>query len=362
MRPSVDLQPDSIFERKNLPRSSHPNGEVQENNANQVKQPLTFPQTVTKLIPLTISCPESGRREVGIIGMQATVEGADKESCENMIDWDVIDKIPIPDAVAIKNPIGECLPTSQSTGSRKLSGEVDMLQSHVECNFSKGEFISPQSPLGSSILLENEAPPSPSTTLVDDESISSDITTVDACILKNRPFESTEIAEFCFLGTEANCYTSQAILNAQTRPETVLQAKRHFMVSSGDGHFTDSTEYYYDTFAIKLQALNSKNSERALCIESYLVQSETEWFRYVQGPGVAKRRACDPNSLACTQRPYQHNAAREVQPLDIEKMDQSVRGPGHHRMTALRSFLLIPIMDFWPVYSLLIGLVRMKPH
>ena len=362
MGPSIDLEPNSIFESGMLPRSSHLNEEVQENSANRVHPLVTFPERVAKLTPLTISCPESGHREVSIIGMQATIEGTDKKGCENMIGWDAIEKIPIPDAVAIKNPTGECLPTSESNGSRKLPGEVDMLQSHVEYNFSKDDFISPHSPLGPSIILENEDPPSPSTTLVDDESISSDITTVDPCFLENRPFESAEMAEFCSLGTEASCYTSQAILNAQTRPETVLQEKRHYIVSNGEGPFTDSTEYYYDTFAIKLQALNSKNSERALCIESYLVQSEAEWFRYVQGPGVAKTKASDPNSWACTQRSHHHNTAREVQPLDIEKMDQSVREPVHHTMTALRRFLLLPIMDFWPVYSLLIALVRMKPH
>lgn len=321
-----------------------------------------FPEPVAKLTHITISCPGSGRREVSVVGMQAAGKETDNKGCKNMIVWDSTEGVSIPESVAIKSRTDESLPTSEFTGSKKLPDQVAMLQFDGEDCIFKDDFILPQSPLGSPTLLENEDPPSPSTTLVDDESISSDSTSVDPCALNNRPFASADKAVFNALGTETKYCSSQETLHAQAHPEPLLQGKGHHIVSNGEAIFTDQPEFYYGNFAIKLRLLSSENSENSMCVERFLGQSEAEWFSGIRKSRLGTPRSSSPSSLAGTPKPYHQNAAGEVQFLDIEQMNRFVQKPGSHKMTALRRALLIPIRDFWPVYSLLIALVRMKPH
>lgn len=309
-----------------------------------------------KSVPLTVSCPGSGHRGVSNIGMQPTAKRTDQRGYKNMIHWDTLEEISLPDAVAIKNPTGEFLLISEPNELRKLPSKSAMFQSDVERHSLTDDLILPQSPLVSPTPLEIEDPPSPSTTLVDDESISSDITSVDPCLLTNTPFASALTAEMDFLGTEAKFYTSQLILHTQAHSERFLRGKRHHTISNGKLPFTDLTEYYYDTFATKLQALNSKNSEKTLCIERYLAQSEAKWYGYVRESRMVNSRASSPSSWARTQGTNHQSTA------DVEQINQLDPEPGHHRMTALRSVLLFPIVGDWPVYSLLVALVRMKPH
>lgn len=351
MRASVNLLPDSIVERGTSPPSSQSHGQLQKHRAVRVNQPVIFP-----VIALTIACPGSGQHEAGTGGRQATSgEKTDRRGYEKTIDRGSIERISIPDAVA---STGECLLILGPAESRKSPSESAMLQCSDERHSIPEDLDSTQSPLVSLTLSGNEEPPSPSTTLVDDESISSAFTSVDPCLLTNRSFGSTESVESNFFGTETNFYTSQATLHAQASSETILPRKRHTL-RKREPPFTDSTEYYYNTFAIKLQALNSKNSENTLRIESYLAHSEAEWLDCIRGLNLGKPRASTPSSLAFSQSIYHRNTPGQTESSDIEHMNQFSLQTGHRTLTGLRNALLIQIGD-WPVYSLLIALVRIK--
>ena len=356
---SGNLLPDPVFERGTLPPSSCSSKESQKKRANRARQRVEFPGIAARLVPLTISSPESSHREISIVGMQATGKETDTMGFTNLIDCEGPEKMSMPDAIATKNTTGGCLLTSEPAESSKLPSEAVMLQSGGEHRPLTDDLVSPQSPLVSPTLSGNKEPPSPSTTLVDDESISSDLTSVDSCPLINRSFTPAERIKSTSLRTEAKFSNSQTILHAQASPGTILPGKRHYTVRNRETSFTDSTENYYNTFAIKLQALNSQNSENSLCIERYLSQSEALWFSYIRRSRLGKPRASSPTPLACTQRLYHPNAPSETQSLDIEKMNQCVPETGHPKVTGLRSVLLIRIGD-WPVYSLLIALVSMN--
>lgn len=362
METCINLQPDSRFERESSPSIHHSSLEVQQNGANHEEPAIIFPEAVANLTPITINCPGNGHREVSIVGMHATRDEIDEKGCKNMIFWDAIEGVSVPNAVIIKKPTGECLLTLESTEQRKLLGKVAVLQLEGEHYSPKDDLIVPEWPLGSPTPLENEDPPSPSATLVDDESISSDITSFDPCPLANRPFEPAKTAEFNSIGTQAKFDTSQETLHAQAYSETTSQGKRHQILSNGEAIFTDPSDYYYDTFVIKLRALNSKNSENSMCIERYLAQSEAKWFSCVRKSRLESPGGSSPGSLAQTPKLHHQNTAGEVQSADIKQMNEFVQKPDRYEMTVLRRVLLIPIRDFWPVYSLLIGLVRMTSY
>lgn len=362
MATSINLQPDSRLERKLSPRSCRSDVEVRQNGANRVEQPIIFPEAVAKLTPIIISCPGDYHREVGIIGLQATLDERDKKGHKKIIFRDSDEGSLIPDAIASTNPTGERLRTLEFIEPRILPGEVAGLQFDGEHPAFEDDLILPHSPLELPTLLENEDPPSPSTTLVDDESVSSDMTTVDPCPLDNRPFPSARMAKFKSLGTQAKSDTSQETLQAEAYTETTSQGKKHQTLSNGEVIFTGSSQYYYDIFAIKLRALNSINSENSMCIERYLAQSEAKWCGCVRGSRLGLPGGSSPGSFAHTPNLIHQNTTGEVQFFDVEQMNEFVQKPGRYELTSLRRVLLIPIRDFWPVYSLLIALVRMKPY
>ncbi len=60
--------------------------------------------------------------------------------------------------------------------------------------------------------------------------------------------------------------------------DTVVGARKDFMLQKVDPFFTDSTGEFYQAFEKKLDGLDGKSSEDQLCIEDYLVKSEKKWF------------------------------------------------------------------------------------
>ncbi|KAL8715735.1 MAG: hypothetical protein Q9220_000402 [cf. Caloplaca sp. 1 TL-2023] len=59
---------------------------------------------------------------------------------------------------------------------------------------------------------------------------------------------------------------------------TVLQGKKDYALQNVEPFFTDPTGLYYKAFHLELKELTSKNSEEALCIESFLEMSEKDWY------------------------------------------------------------------------------------
>jgi alpha-1,3-glucan synthase len=58
--------------------------------------------------------------------------------------------------------------------------------------------------------------------------------------------------------------------------DSIIGEKKDFNLQKVDPNFTDSNEEYYHTFEKKLPKLDSRNSEKWLSIEEYLIKSEKE--------------------------------------------------------------------------------------
>lgn len=112
-----------------------------------------------------------------------------------------------------------------------------------------------------------------------------------------------------------------------------------------------------NTFAIIPEVLDRKHSERHLSIGENLTQNETEsfdcfkWFR-----GTTSEES-SPCSSAILSKNYPHTTLEDTQFLEFVQKDQLVPDCGYRPPRGLRKVLLLRIWD-WPLYSLLIALVR----
>ncbi|KAL8948183.1 MAG: hypothetical protein Q9222_005608 [Ikaeria aurantiellina] len=70
---------------------------------------------------------------------------------------------------------------------------------------------------------------------------------------------------------------------------TVLQGKKDYALQNVEPFFTDPTGLYYKAFHLELKELTSKNSEEALCIESFLEMSEKDWYNRLHKVRMGKR-------------------------------------------------------------------------
>lgn len=70
---------------------------------------------------------------------------------------------------------------------------------------------------------------------------------------------------------------------------TVLQGKKDYALQNVEPFFTDPTGLYYKAFNLELKDLTSKNSEDALCIETFLTISEKDWYTRLHKVRMGKR-------------------------------------------------------------------------
>ncbi|KAK4624114.1 Cell wall alpha-1,3-glucan synthase ags1 [Fulvia fulva] len=113
--------------------------------------------------------------------------------------------------------------------------------------------------------------------------------------------------------------------------------------------FTDPTGLYYKTFEKKLDTLNGKNSESALCIEEYLEKSEKQWFHRLHEAKMS--RSNTPNaSKAATPAGSIYEGVETDEGLGQFLLPANYKAP-----TGIRRLMLSKLGD-WPVYSLLLAL------
>ncbi|KAG9972088.1 glycosyltransferase family 5 protein, partial [Aureobasidium melanogenum] len=115
--------------------------------------------------------------------------------------------------------------------------------------------------------------------------------------------------------------------------------------------FTDTTGLYYRTFQRKLEDLNGKNSESALCIEEYLEKSEKQWFNRMHEVKMAKETPAATRANSPTTGQFDSNN------LDPEKetADQFLLPQDYQAPTGVRRFMMYKIGD-WPIYSFFLAL------
>jgi alpha-1,3-glucan synthase len=145
-----------------------------------------------------------------------------------------------------------------------------------------------------------------------------------------------------------------------------------------DPTFNDTTGEFYKAFEGKLQNLSGKTSEKDLCIEDYLVESEKTWFKKFRdaklgrshGPSPAPSRAASPNVSVTDfrqQRPISRSSSSlgegsqyshddDDSGYDAGSIaDEFLLGENYQRPSAVKRFLQTRIGD-WPIYSLLLAL------
>lgn len=138
--------------------------------------------------------------------------------------------------------------------------------------------------------------------------------------------------------------------------DLVIDGKRDFNLQNVDPTFTDSDEHYLQDFEHRLAGLDTKNSEKLLSVEKYLVESEKEWFKKFRAVKLRRSPATSPAPSLHHWRPS-HSKERSLAPsIDSEKESfRSLLGDNYQRPTLLRRVVLYRIGD-WPIYSFLLAL------
>jgi alpha-1,3-glucan synthase len=138
--------------------------------------------------------------------------------------------------------------------------------------------------------------------------------------------------------------------------DLVIDGKRDFNLQNVDPTFTDSDEHYLHDFEHRLAGLDTKNSEKLLSGEKYLVESEKEWFKKFRAVKLRRSPATSPAPSLHHWRPS-HSRERSLAPsIDSEKESfRSLLGDNYQRPTLLRRVVLYRIGD-WPIYSFLLAL------
>jgi alpha-1,3-glucan synthase len=113
--------------------------------------------------------------------------------------------------------------------------------------------------------------------------------------------------------------------------------------------FTDPTGLYYKTFEKKLEGLNGKTSESALCIEEYLEKAEKQWFNRLHEAKMSRNTTPTASRVATP-------AGSIYEGMDTnESVAQFLLPDNYQAPTGIRRFMMYKLGD-WPVYSLFLAL------
>jgi len=139
-------------------------------------------------------------------------------------------------------------------------------------------------------------------------------------------------------------------------------------LESVDPTFNDTTGEFFKAFENMLQDLDSKNSEKELCIEEYLIESEKTWFKRFREAKLNKSRGPSPmgspnpsvtsldihrRSRASSPTPSERNSSDNESTKDAD--DEFLLGKDYQRPSAPKRLMQRRIGD-WPIYSLILAL------
>ena len=141
-----------------------------------------------------------------------------------------------------------------------------------------------------------------------------------------------------------------------------------------DPTFNDTTGEFFRAFQSMLQKLDAKNSEKELCIEEYLVESEKTWFKRFREAKLSRSRGPSPmgspNPSVSSLSSYRRFRSYESSPdrsgrgssphgstTDATSMeeDEFLLGKDYQRPSAFKRLLQRRIGD-WPIYSIILAL------
>jgi alpha-1,3-glucan synthase len=141
-----------------------------------------------------------------------------------------------------------------------------------------------------------------------------------------------------------------------------------------DPIFNDTTGEFFKAFEQMLQCLDAKNSEKKLCIEEYLIESEKTWFKRFRQAKLNRSRGPSPMgspnpsvSSLSNYRPYrsyqssparsERNSSDNESTMDTTSLtdDEFLLGRDYQRPSAPKRLMQRRIGD-WPIYSLILAL------
>ncbi|OCK73844.1 glycosyltransferase family 5 protein [Lepidopterella palustris CBS 459.81] len=143
----------------------------------------------------------------------------------------------------------------------------------------------------------------------------------------------------------------------------VIGSRSDYKLQKVDPTFNDTSGEFYRAFEQKLQKLDGKTSEGALCIEEYLVDSEKTWFKRMRDAKLRKSSGATPNPSVWSRdsSPQRHGSVSEADNSDNEELgrvsiaEEFLLGENYKRPSFLNRVMQTRIGD-WPIYSLLLAL------
>lgn len=158
---------------------------------------------------------------------------------------------------------------------------------------------------------------------------------------------------------------SRASMSSMLDLSEVKGDKTDFNLQKVELSFNDTTGEYYNKFEQMLQNLNGKTSEKDLCIEEYLVESEKAWFKKYRDAKLGRSRDPSPAAGAhVTKRqsrasvysnPEENDSEDAVSVGEGDRMEDFLLGENYHRPSIIKRWMQTRIGD-WPIYSLFLAL------
>jgi hypothetical protein len=171
---------------------------------------------------------------------------------------------------------------------------------------------------------------------------------------------------FQFKHVKLTLYSRSSVLDLSQ----VKGTRTDFKLQNVDATFNDTTGEYYKAFEARLASLDGKTSEKDLCIEEYLVESEKAWFKKYRAAKLGRNRDSSPMPIRrASPRPSSDlsrpssSASHGIAPSSdgdsigdaASLADEFLLGEHYERPSMLKRWLQTRIGD-WPIYSLLLAL------
>ena len=160
--------------------------------------------------------------------------------------------------------------------------------------------------------------------------------------------------------------SSRLSTSSQLDLTTVIGGKKDYSLQKIELDFDDKTGEYYRAFETMLDKLNGKTSEKDLCIEEYLVESEKAWFKKYRDAklGRSRERGSSANlrksRMSAASTAYHGSRASSVDAEErmsdgVGSMDDFLLGANYQRPSLIKRWMLTRLGD-WPLYSFLLAL------
>ncbi|THX82417.1 putative alpha 1,3 glucan synthase [Aureobasidium pullulans] len=157
--------------------------------------------------------------------------------------------------------------------------------------------------------------------------------------------------------------SSRLSTSSQLDLTTVVGSKKDYSLQKIELNFDDKTGEYYRAFETMLDKLNGKTSEKDLCIEEYLVDSEKAWFKKYRDAklGRAHDRGSSAKLHSNRMSASPHGSGRSSADADERtsvgegSMEDFLLGDNYQRPSLVKRWMLTRLGD-WPLYSFLLAL------